>query len=51
MANAGRTNLNVAFESPTTVVIKIPIFWDMMPFSPAKVNQRFGGIYMFHIQG
>jgi hypothetical protein len=27
------------------VVMKSPIFWDITPCSPLKVNRRFGGIY------
>lgn len=51
MANARRTNLNVGFEALTALIIKIPVFWDIMPLSPAKVNQRFGGIFDQHFQG
>jgi hypothetical protein len=27
------------------------IFWDITPFSPLKVNGRFGGTYRLHLQG
>jgi hypothetical protein len=36
-------------EVLTAVVMKSPIFWDITPFSPLKVNQRFGGTcYLSH---
>jgi hypothetical protein len=31
--------------------MKSIIFWDMTPCSPLKVNRRFGGTYLFHLQG
>jgi hypothetical protein len=34
----------------TVVSIESYIFWDIMLFSPVKVNQFLGGIYYFHIQ-
>jgi hypothetical protein len=34
----------------TTVVIKQSIFWDITPCSPLKVNRRFGGVYLLHLQ-
>jgi hypothetical protein len=32
------------------MVRKNYIFWDIMPCSPLKVNQRFGGTCHFHFQ-
>jgi hypothetical protein len=31
--------------------IKTTIFWDITPFSPLKVNRRFGGTNRLHLQG
>jgi hypothetical protein len=31
--------------------MKTTIFWDITPYSPLKVNRRFGGIYRLHLQG
>jgi hypothetical protein len=33
---------NVGFEVLTAVVMKINIFWVIMPCSPSKFNRRFG---------
>jgi hypothetical protein len=33
----------VRFEVITAVVMKSTIFWDITPYSPLKVNRRFGG--------
>jgi hypothetical protein len=33
----------VGFEVLTTVAVKSPIFWDVMPCSSVEVTQRFGG--------
>jgi hypothetical protein len=35
--------LFVGFEVLTAAVMKITIFWDIMPCSPLKVNRRVGG--------
>jgi hypothetical protein len=38
------------FEVPTTLVVKISIFWDITPRSLLKVNQYFGGTcYLLHV--
>jgi hypothetical protein len=37
-------------ELLAAVVVKSPIFWDIMPYSPYKVNRRFGGTCR-HFQG
>jgi hypothetical protein len=29
---------NVGFEDLTVLVVKMSIFWDIMPYSPLKVN-------------
>jgi hypothetical protein len=35
----------------TAVIMKISIFWDITPYSPLKVNWRFGGKCHLHLQG
>jgi hypothetical protein len=58
-ANISRVNLTVCwinllivgFEVLTAVVMKSTIFWDIMPCSPLKVDQRFRGTYHLHFQG
>jgi hypothetical protein len=32
-------------------IVKSTIFWDITPFSPLKVNRRFGVTYHLHLQG
>jgi hypothetical protein len=49
-SSANRWNL-VVFELLTVVVMKSTVFWDIMPCSPLKVNQRFRGAYHLHLQG
>jgi hypothetical protein len=39
----------VEFEVLTAVVMKRTIFWDTTPYSPLKVNRRFGKEYL-HLQ-
>jgi hypothetical protein len=34
---------NLKLESLTAVVVKSSVFWYIMPYSPLKVKQRFGG--------
>jgi hypothetical protein len=34
----------------TVELLKFPIFWDIMPYSPLKFNRRFGTIYHHHFQ-
>jgi dolichol kinase len=41
----------VGFEVLTAVVMKSAIFWDITPCSPLKVNRRFGGTCLLHLQG
>jgi hypothetical protein len=41
----------VEFEALTAVVMKSPIFWDITPCSPLKVNRRFGGTCRLNFQG
>jgi hypothetical protein len=43
--------MNVGFEVLTAVVMKSPIFWDIMPCSLLKVNQYFRGTCYLHLQG
>jgi hypothetical protein len=31
--------------------MKSTIFWDITPYNPLKVNQRFGGTYRLYLQG
>jgi hypothetical protein len=31
--------------------INSTIFWDITPYSPLRVNRRFGGTYRLHLQG
>jgi hypothetical protein len=31
--------------------MKTTIFWDIMPYSPLRVNRSFGGTYRLHLQG
>jgi hypothetical protein len=33
------------------MAMKSSVFWDIMPCSSVKVNQRFGGTYRLHLQG
>jgi hypothetical protein len=35
----------------TAVVMKSYVFWNIMPYSPLKLNRRFGGICHLHFQG
>jgi hypothetical protein len=35
----------------TTKYFKSAVFWDITPWSPLKVNRRFGGTYCLHLQG
>jgi hypothetical protein len=39
------------FEVLIAVVMKSTFFWDITPFSPLKVNRRFGETYGLHLQG
>jgi hypothetical protein len=39
------------WEGRMRKTLKSTIFWDTTPCSPLKVNQRFGRIYYFHLQG
>jgi hypothetical protein len=39
------------FEVLAEVVMRSSIFWDITPCSPAKVNRRFEGKYILHLQG
>jgi hypothetical protein len=32
-------------------VMKNSVFWDEKPYSPFKVERRFGGTYRLHLQG
>jgi hypothetical protein len=41
----------VGFEVLTAVVMKSSNFWDITPCSPLKVNRRFGGTCLLHVQG
>jgi hypothetical protein len=40
----------VGFEALRVVVMKNPVFWDIMPCSPFKVTQHFGGTCHLHLQ-
>jgi hypothetical protein len=40
----------VGFEALTAVVMKSTTSWDIMSYSPLKVNLRFGGTYRLHLQ-
>jgi hypothetical protein len=40
----------VGFEILTAVVITSSFFWDIMPYSPLKVNGRVGGTCHIHLQ-
>jgi hypothetical protein len=40
----------IRFEILTAVVTKISVFWDKTPYSPLKVNRRFGGTSHLHLQ-
>jgi hypothetical protein len=35
----------------TSVFMKSPIFWDITPCRPLKVNWRFGGTFRLHLEG
>jgi hypothetical protein len=41
----------VGTEVLTVVVVKSTIFWVITPYTPLKVNRRFGGTYHLHLQG
>lgn len=41
----------VGSEVFTPVVIKSYFFWDITSYRPLKVDQGFGGIFRFHVQG
>jgi hypothetical protein len=43
--------IDVGFELVAVVVLKISVFWDIMPFSLLKVYRRFGGTRLLHLQG
>jgi hypothetical protein len=43
-------NIDVGFEVLTEVVMTCSISWDITPCSPLKVNRRFGGTYLLHLQ-
>jgi hypothetical protein len=45
------TKCPVGSEVLTAVTMKIAILWDITPFSPIKVNERFGGTYRLHLHG
>jgi hypothetical protein len=40
----------VGVEVFTAVVMKISIFWDIMPCSSSEINRRFGGTCRFHLK-
>jgi hypothetical protein len=42
---------SVGFEVLIAVVINSSIFWHITACSPLKVNRRFGGKYLLHLQG
>jgi hypothetical protein len=39
------------FEILTAVVMKNPLFWDIMPCSPLKINRGLRDIFSFHLEG
>jgi hypothetical protein len=39
------------FEVLTAMAIESSVFWDIMPYSPLKVNGRLGGTYCLQLQG
>jgi hypothetical protein len=41
---------NVGFEVLTPVFMKSTIFWDITPYSPLKVNRRFGETFRLHFK-
>jgi hypothetical protein len=43
--------VSVGFQVLTAVVMKSSIFWDITPYSPLKVNRRFGVTGCLHLQG
>jgi hypothetical protein len=50
----GKWHINfydVGFEVLTAVTRKSLFFWDIMPYSPLKVNGHFGGTYRLQSQG
>jgi hypothetical protein len=40
----------VGFEVLTAMVMMSSTFWDIMPYSPSKVNSIFGGICSLQLQ-
>jgi hypothetical protein len=38
------------FHEQMGVDLKSFVFWDIIPFSPLKLNLRFGGTYQHHLQ-
>jgi hypothetical protein len=37
-------------RTSTRTLKKNSVFWDIMPYSPGKLDRRFGGTYRFHLQ-
>jgi hypothetical protein len=44
-------NFNVDGFICVAIFLKSPVFWDVMPSCPLKVNRSFGGTYHRHHQG
>jgi hypothetical protein len=42
---------SAGFEVLTVVIMKSSIFWDITPYSPLKIDQRFGGTCLLQLQG
>jgi hypothetical protein len=42
---------HICFVVLTAVVIKISIFWGITPYSPLKIDRRFGQTRLLHLQG
>jgi hypothetical protein len=44
-------NIYIRYEALTAVVVRSAFFWDIIPCSLLKVNQRFGGTSYLHLEG
>jgi hypothetical protein len=43
--------IHVGLQLVAAVVMTIFVFWDIMPFNLLKINRRFGGTCLLHLQG
>jgi hypothetical protein len=43
------TENHAGFEVLTAVVRKSPVFWNITPYRPLKINRRYGGTCRLHL--